>query len=266
MERHPKPLLQWEWEQKNRLNLKKKTKTQRLAISTFAGAVVSADGLCKTLSAKKPKKFTVCYSVPNKDGKQAFLAERLFQPKYTISLHLCISQRHRTATLSAANSKITFKGRIQYFAAKGSHMRSKFSPNLELCSLTSGLLQPQEKSVTAHFNLQNVSPAHDTAVSQITPVRHPQQNPLCCRTGLATTKSSGLVSPSLSGSGLRRSFATGCHRMSQLRFRRKAQGQRRVPSSASARFPTLLQTTDLSCVISTLTLRFPSTTGELQQI
>lgn len=53
-------------------------KTQTLAIymtrSAFQGTGVSADSLCKTLSAKKPKKFTACCSVPNKDGKEALLA------------------------------------------------------------------------------------------------------------------------------------------------------------------------------------------------
>jgi len=92
-------------------------KSQTLAISAtwpaFQGAVTSADSLRKTLSAEKPKKFTVCYSAPNKDGKQALLAEQLFQPKYHLSPHMCISQYYRPSVFFAANSKIAFKGRIQ---------------------------------------------------------------------------------------------------------------------------------------------------------
>lgn len=56
----------------------------------FQGAAVSADSLCKTFICrkKKPKKFTVCCSVPNKDGKQALWAEQLFEPRYHLSPHL----------------------------------------------------------------------------------------------------------------------------------------------------------------------------------
>lgn len=51
----------------------KKTQTPVIYMtrSAFQGAGVSADRLCKTLSAKKPKKFTACCSVPTKDGKEA---------------------------------------------------------------------------------------------------------------------------------------------------------------------------------------------------
>lgn len=192
---------------------------------------MSADGLCKTLSAKKPKKFTVCYSVPNKDGKQALLAKQLFQPKHSISLHLCISQRYRTATLFAANAKIAFKGRFQYFAAKGSHIPNKFSPNLDRAVLP--YFRPASspgKSVMAHFNLKT-SPQHTTRLYY-----RSQRSDTRSRTSRAVVLDLVKLNlrvwflfPFLARSRLG-AVTQLCHRMSQPQPRRKAQGQRRVPS------------------------------------
>lgn len=195
-------------------------KIQILAISVtwpaFWGAVMSADSLCKTSSANKPKKFTVFYSVPNKDGKRALLAEQLFQQKYHLSLHMCISQYYWTSIFFTANSKIAFKGRIQYFAAKGSHIPNKFSPNLDRVVLPYFRhALSQWKSVIAYLYLKHFTPEHYMTVLQMTLIRHLQQKQSSRRAELGKTQSSELVSPSLSckdpTSGLQTCFATGCH-------------------------------------------------------
>lgn len=66
---------------------------------------------------------------------------------------------HRSAAPNChplrCNSKIAFKGRFQYFAAKGSHIPNKFSPNLARAALP--YFRPASspgKSVMAHFNLK----------------------------------------------------------------------------------------------------------------
>lgn len=137
----------------------------------------------------------------------------------------------RTATLFAANSKIAFKGRFQYFAAKGSHIPNKFSPNLDRAVLP--YFRPASspgKSVTAHFNLKT-SPQHTTRLYY-----RSQRSDTRSRTSRAVVLDSvklklrvWFLLPFLARSRLG-AVAQLCHRMAQPRFRRKARGQRRVPS------------------------------------